>query len=349
MPLQIRSVALASTVEFVQAMVLDGVAQPLEAREVDDLAPGVDEAVVRLSAAAVNHRDLWIRKGTYAGLRFPVVPGSDGCGEVVAVGARADQHWLGQRVVLDPVLGWGHDQRAPGADFRILGLPDDGTFAQQVRVPAANLVAAPEHLGDHAAAALPLAGVTAYRALFSRGDIRPGDRVLLTGIGGGVAQLALLMADVVGAEVWVTSSAPEKLAAAVALGAAGGVSYRDPAWVEDLRARSGGGFQVAVDGAGGDGFGGLVELLAPGGRLVSYGATRGNPSGLDLRRVFWRQLDLMGTTMGSPDDFAAMIRFVEMHRLSPVVDSVVGLGEVESALARMDAGHQFGKLVLDCA
>ncbi len=336
----------ADTVLAVLACVLDGVDVPVVQRVAPDPVPGPDEVVVALAAASVNHRDLWIRQGTYAGLRFPIIPGSDGCGQVVALGSRADPDLLGRRVVIDPTIGWGDDHRVQTSEFRILGLPDDGTWAELVRVPAVNVVDAPDHLSDEAAAALPLAGVTAYRALFARGDVRPGERVLVTGIGGGVALFALQMAERIGAEVWVTSSSAAKRDRAVALGAAGGVDYRGADWAEELRDLAGGGFHLVVDGAGGEGFAELAGVLEPAGRLVVYGATGGNPPSVDLRRLFWRQIDLRGTTMGSPEDFLGMVRFVSTHHLTPVIDSVLARAEVEAALARMAAGDQFGKLVI---
>ena len=170
--------------------------------------------------------------------------------------------------------------------------------------------------------------------------------MLVTGVGGGAALFALQFAVAAGAEVWVTSGSAEKIARAQKLGARGGVNYRDAGWGPALQKEAGGLFDVIVDSAGGDGFASLIELTRPGGRIVFFGATTGNPPGLDLRKCFFRQINLLGTTMGSPQDFAGMTRFVETHRLTPVVDLVFPLDDTESALRHMEAGTQFGKLVL---
>ncbi len=170
-----------------KALVLEAANEPLQLKDVPDPTPGPGEAVVALEAAALNHRDLWIQKGKYAGLKFPITPGSDGCGRVEAVGEGVDAAWTGKEVIINPGLDWGDRPEAQGDHFRILGLPDDGTFAEKVLVPASALVAKPAHLDARRAAALPLAGLTGYRALFVRGAVRPGERVLVNGVGGGVA------------------------------------------------------------------------------------------------------------------------------------------------------------------
>lgn len=331
-----------------RALVLDSVGAALRVSKENLPAPKPGEALVRLRAAALNHRDLWIQKGQYAGLKFPVVPGSDGAGTVEKLGAGADAAWLGRKVIIDPSLDWGPSPEAQGKDFRILGLPEAGTLAEYVRVPAANLAAMPEHLTFEEAAALPLAGVTAYRALFVRGQVRAGEKVLLTGIGGGVALFLLRFALAAGARVYVTSGSPEKLRRAAELGAAGGIEYTRPDWAESLHAQAGY-FDCVIDSVGGPAFPKLCDLARPGGRLVFFGATAGNPPELPLRKVFWRQLNLLGSTMGSPDDFAAMARFVSEKGIRPVIDGVYAFEQADEALRRMDAGGQFGKLVIRIA
>ena len=318
--------------------------QELTVADVPTPQPLPGEALVRLRAAALNHRDVWIKQGQYAGLKFPCIPGSDGCGVVAALGAGVDPTWLGAEVIINPSFAWGDDPAAQGAGFHILGLPRDGTLAEHVAVPAAQLARKPAHLSAAAAAALPLAGLTAYRAVYSRARVQPGERVLVTGIGGGVALFALQFALAAGAEVWVTSSRDDKLARAVALGARGGHRYTDPQWT--TAARSVGGFHVIVDSAGGDGFEALLDLAAPGGRVVFCGATRGNPPALPMRKIFWRQLSLLGTTMGSPADWAAMVALVERHAIQPVVSDEYPLARAAEAFARMEQGDQFGKIVV---
>src|SRR5262245_51403119 len=179
-----------------------------------DPVPDAGEAVVRLRAAALNRRDVWIRKGQYAGIKLPIVLGSDGAGEVVTVGAGVDASWKGREVVIDPSLDWGTNERAQAGSFNILGLPVDGTYAEMVKVPAANLHPRPAHLSWEEAAAVPLASVTAYRALVTRARVQAGETVLVTGIGGGVATCALAIAKHLGASVYVTSGHESKIEAA---------------------------------------------------------------------------------------------------------------------------------------
>lgn len=316
----------------------------LTVTEVPDpqLAPG--EVVIALRAAALNHRDVWIKSGLYAGLKWPCLPGSDGAGEIVARGDGVEAAWQGQDVIINPCFGWGDREDAQAPDFSILGLPRPGTLAEKIAVPVSQVARRPAHLSWHEAAALPLGGLTAYRAVFARARLRAGERVLVSGIGGGVATLALQFAVAAGARVWVTSSAPEKIARAVALGAEGGFDYRDEQWPAKA-AKAGGPFDVVIDSAGGDGFGRLVDVAAPGGRIVIYGATRGDAV-LPVRKVFWRHLSVLGSTMGSPADWGAMVAFVAEKRIRPVVGDVFTLDRAGDAFARMERGEQFGKIVV---
>jgi zinc-binding alcohol dehydrogenase/oxidoreductase len=329
-----------------KALVLEGVNQPLRLQTVPDLQPGAGEVVVALAAAALNHRDLWIRQGQYAGLKFPIILGSDGCGRVMASGDGVDEAWLGREIIINPGSAWGDRPAAQSEQFRILGLPENGTFAEQVCVPASQLAAKPAHLDAVHAAALPLAGLTAYRALFSRARLQSGERVLLTGIGGGAAIFLLLYATAAGATVFVTSGSDEKIRRATELGAAGGVNYRQADWAKRLKEQASGGFDVIIDSAGGEGFLDLIELAAPGGRIAFFGATRGDPPKFPMRRVFWKQLSILGTTMGSPAEFGEMVRFVADHRITPLADRTFPLADGNDALDAMEASEHFGKLVL---
>lgn len=328
------------------AAVITEVKKPVVLQQVPDPVAGSGRAVVRLKAAALNHRDLWIQLGQYAGIKLPLIPGSDGAGVVESIGAGVDPTWVGREVIINPALDWGVDTRAQSPQFRILGLPDSGTFADKISIPVANLASKPAHLSWQQAAALPLAGLTAWRALFTRAQLTGGERVLITGVGGGAAFFALQFAVAAGAETWVTSSSPEKIARAEKLGARGGVNYREADWAAQLQKKAGGLFDIIIDSAGGEGFARLIELTRPGGRIAFFGATAGNPPGLDLRRCFFRQISILGTTMGSPGDFSGMTQFVDMHRLVPVVDKVFPLAETEAAFRHMEAAAQFGKIGL---
>ncbi len=309
---------------------------------------GPGEAVVRVKAAALNHRDVWIRAGQYAGLKFPITPGSDAAGVVSAVGSEGDAGWVGREVIINPAFDWGTEERAQARNFSILGLPRNGTLAERVVVPVGQLLAKPAHLSWDQAAALPLAGVTAFRALFSRAQLRAGERVLISGVGGGAALFGLQFAVAAGAQVWVTSSSAEKIARAVTLGAAGGFDYTQPDWAATA-AKAGHAFDVILDSAGGPGFNILLDLATPGGRIVFFGATRGNTPELALRKIFWRQLNLLGSTMGSPLDFRAMLDFVNQHRITPVISETFPLDRVSEAFDLMDHGGQFGKIVVSLA
>ena len=318
---------------------LDHVANPVA-------APG--EAVVRLRAAALNHRDVWIKAGQYAGLKFPVTPGSDGAGVVTEVGAGVEAAWLGREVIINPSFDWGHHERTQEPRFSILGLPRDGTLAEAIHVPVAQLAPKPPHLSWEEAAALPLAGLTAYRALFARAQLQAHEKILINGIGAGTALFALQFAVAAGAVPFATSSSPEKLGKAQQLGAKHGALYTHGGWAKEFGDHYGL-FDVVVDSAGGPGFGDLVDLCAPGGRIVFFGATRGNPGELPTRKIFWKQLSLLGTTMGSPADFAAMTEFITRKGIHPVISEVFPFDRVSDAFALMERGGQFGKIVVRIA
>jgi zinc-binding alcohol dehydrogenase/oxidoreductase len=254
--------------------------------------------------------------------------------------------WIGKEVIINPAMNWGgHAAYQDPTSFSILGLPEDGTLAEFVKVPIANLAEKPTHLSFEEAAALPLAGTTAYRASMTRAQIRSGEKVLITGIGGGVALFALQFALAAGARVYVTSGSDEKISKAVTMGAFGGVNYKSDNWVGTMRDLAGG-FDVTIDGAAGDGMGDLFDLALPGGRVVFYGATRGNPSNLVARRIFWKQLNVLGSTMGSPADFAGMVGLVKEKKIRPVVEEVFDFEHGEAAFRLMDSAGQFGKIVV---
>ncbi|QDA61232.1 zinc-binding dehydrogenase [Hymenobacter jejuensis] len=329
-----------------KALVLDGINQPLQLRDVPTPTPAPGEVLVQLRAAALNHRDVWIQKGQYAGLKFPCILGSDGAGIVAELGEGVDEALRGQAVIINAGHDWGDNPRAQGKSFKILGLPEQGTFAEYVSVAAHYVHPKPEHLSFEQAATLPLGGATAYRAAFTRAGIVAGERVLITGVGGGVALLALQLTLARGAEVWVTSSSAEKIASAQALGAKGGANYKDENWAATLTKQAGGPFDVIIDSAAGPGFGALLDAAAPGGRIVFYGATQGDIPQVTARKIFWKQLSVLGSTMGTEQDFADFVRLVQESKLVPVVDEVFALADGEAAMRRMDNGQQFGKLVL---
>ena len=315
-------------------MVLHATGEWPRLESVDDPRPGADEVVVQLRAASLNHRDLYIQQDLYPKLRLPCVLGSDGVGQLE-----------GRRVVIQPGLYWGDDERVQSSRYEVLGMPTPGTFAERIAVPRANVFDCPAHLTDAEGAALPLAGLTAWRALMTRASAKTGETVVVTGAGGGVATCAIQFAVAHGCRVWVTSSSAKKIALAKALGAEGGVDYREADFARQLGELTGG-VDVVVDGAGGVGLTELTKVMNPGGRLAFYGGTTGKIPSLSPQLLFWRQLTLAGSTMGSPREFAQMLAFVDAHQVRPVVDSVRPLAELPEAMRRMAAGEQVGKLVV---
>lgn len=329
-----------------KAIVLNrSVANQLEIKEVEKPVLGVGEVLVRMKAAALNHRDEWCRQGLYPNLKDGVILGSDGAGIVEELGEDVDVSFLDKHVIINPSLNWGSDERVQVKEYKILGMPDHGTLAEYIKIEADRLHEKPVHMSWEEAAALPLGGLTAYRALIVQGRLQKGEKVLVTGFGGGVAQFAVQFALAAGAEVYVSSSSKEKRQKALALGVKSAFDYTDDSWVKESFQVSGG-FDLIIDSAVGDTFNNLIKVANPGARIVFYGATKGNPTGFDARKVFWNQLQIIGSTMGSDRDFEAMLGFVNQHQIKPVIDQVFSLDEAVKAFDRMKAGSQMGKIVL---
>ncbi len=328
-----------------KAIVLHDKEQPLKWEEASKPVPTAGEVLVNIKAASFNHRDWWIQKGQYAGLRYPIILGSDGSGVVVETGADVDTSWMNKEVIINPGMNWGDNPAYHGKDFKILGLPDNGTFAEYVKVPADYLYEKPAYLTFEEAAAIPLAGLTAYRALFTRGQAKQGDKILITGIGGGVALMVLKMALAIGAEVYVTSGSDEKIEKAIALGAKLGVNYKMSGWYKLFQSAVDG-FNLIIDSAAGDDFKHFAELAKPGGSIVFFGGTQGPITTLNPQKVFWKHLSIMGTTMGTQQEFASMISFFKERKIVPVIDEVFPMQDAEKAIRKMDDASQFGKIVL---
>lgn len=306
---------------------------------------GPGEVLIKIKAAALNHRDEWCRKGLYPNLKDGVVLGSDGVGIVEEVGVGVDSSLVGQEVLINAAKNWGSNEKAQAKEFEILGMPRHGTLAEYIAVPADRIHAKPSHLNWEEAAALPLAGLTAYRGLVVKGQVQAGDQVLVTGIGGGVAQFAAQFALALGAKVFVSSSNPEKIAQAIAQGASEGFNYTQANWSAAALQQTGG-MDLVIDGASGDTLPHLMEVCKPGARIVFYGATRGNLGQLEARKLFWNQLQLIGSTMGSDADFLQMLQLVEKFKIKPVVDQCYPFSQAEAAFDRMKEGKQFGKITL---
>jgi NADPH:quinone reductase-like Zn-dependent oxidoreductase len=295
-------------------------------------------AVVELRASALNWHDVLVRQGKYNS-PLPHVPGADGAG------LRVD---TGEEVVVIPSLWWGDDERAPRSGWEILGDHRPGTYAELVRVPTECLAPKPAGYSWAEAAALPLVGVTTYRALFTRAQLASSESVLVLGAGGGVATMAVSMAAGIGASAVVTSSAQEKIARSKQLGAIGGVLYTDPDWVAAAKSLSPGGkgFDVVLDSVGS--WRESIAAMKPGGRLVVLGASRGEQVSIDTRPFYFGQYSLLGTTMGSVQDFAGLLSLLDKERIAaPVIDRSFSLSEAGAAHAYLETGAAFGKVVLN--
>jgi NADPH:quinone reductase-like Zn-dependent oxidoreductase len=333
-----------------KAMQLVGFGDPpsFELREVPDPSPEPAEVVVNLKAAALNRRDWWIWTAPgYCPL--PVTLGSDGAGVISAAGDAVRSFAPGDEVVFDATLNWGESDEHPGPEFGILGVPSAGTFAERVVVPAENVARKPGRLSWEEAAALNLAGLTAWRAAVTCARAGPGRTLLITGAGSGVATFAIQIAGALGAQVFVTSSSENKIARARQLGAEAGVSYLEPDWPEQLRRLAGGGLDAAVDSFGGPAWEGALRALRRGGTLVSFGDTSGDETTITTAVVYWEWRRVLGTSMGSPRDYRALLAHVEEASWRPMIDSVFPLDQLDSAARRLTSSERFGKVVLSIA
>ncbi len=306
--------------------------------QIPDINEG--ECLVKIHAAALNRRDQWMREGLYPGIAFGTTLGSDGCGVV----EKGSEEWTGKSVIINPNINWGNNLEVQSRDYTILGMPTDGTLAHYVKVPTHRLALKPIHLTDEEAASIPLAGLTAYRAVVTKGNVDASKRVLITGIGGGVSQFAMQFALALGAGVYVTSRDEEKRAKAIQMGANDGfITSNDDWWKDVLKV---GQFDVIIDSTGGNSVNTFLKIIKPAGRIVLYGSTAGYPERLDTFRLFWTQAQLMGTTMGNDEEFASMVQFIADHNIQPTVDHVFEMKDYLKALDRFKAPDHFGKIVL---
>ncbi|MHB1133639.1 MAG: zinc-binding dehydrogenase [Chloroflexota bacterium] len=325
----------------------------LNLETVPDPRPRAGEVLVRLKAAAVNHRDLYIRKGMQLRDSLPLILGSDGAGVVVDVGEGVTTIAPGAEVVIYPVLA---DNTCPYClageqemcdSFRILGGPDSGTYAEYITVPAINLYHKPAAFSWEEAAAFPLTALTAYRMVMDRAQLRAGETVLIHGIGGAVAIFALQLARATGARAIVTSSSDEKLARAEPLGAQALVNYRKSDVLAEVRRFTGGrGVDVVVDTVGAATWQLSLQAVRKGGRIALCGVTTGSQADTTLRHIYWNQIAIVGSTMGSQSEFARVLALCESGALKPIVDVVLPLAGAAQGHRRLEEQAQFGKVVL---
>lgn len=290
---------------------------------------------IHLLYSTINHRDVWITKGLYPGIKPYRMMGSDGCGILA-----------NEEVIINPGIDWGNNQSHQSTKFKVLGMPQHGTFADAIFIDKKYIYPKPHHLSCLQAAALPLAGLTAFRAMNVRCQLKETDTVLISGIGGGVALMAFQFAIAKGCKVFVTSGHDWKIKKAMDMGAIGGVNYKNGNWSKVLKEMSGG-VDVVIDSAAGEGFAAFIDLCNSGGRIAFYGGSKGKINGLNPQVVFWKQLSIYGSTMGSDQDFRDMLDFVNEQKIVPIVDDVVPLSQWERGFAKMEEGLQFGKIVFD--
>ncbi len=322
--------------------------------EIEAPKPGPGEVVLRVLCAGLNHLDIWVRRGRSGEpLQGPHVLGCDAVGVVMALGEGVTNLKIGAQVVVNPALSCGHcefcrrGEQSECVSFGIIGLTRSGTFAEQVAVPAANCYPRPAHMTDEEAGVFALVYVTAWRMLMTRAQVKPGETVLIHGIGGGAATAALQFAKLAGAEVLVTSSSNDKLSCAIELGADHTFNYAKEdvsRWVRSET--SGRGVDVVVDAVGAATWPLDLACVRKGGRILLCGVTTGAKGETDLRTLYWHQLTVLGSTMGSDEDFRQMLRAVTVNELRPVIDEVFPLERVRAAMQKMEAGQQFGKITL---
>jgi zinc-binding alcohol dehydrogenase/oxidoreductase len=328
-----------------KAIVLESAENPIVYKEVNKPVLQAGEVLVQVKAAALNRRDYWITVGKYGGIKYPTILGSDGAGIVAEVGEGVDAGLTGKEVIINPSHDYGASDDFQGKDFKILGLPEDGTFADYVKVKAEYLYPKPAHLSWEQAAAIPLAGLTAYRALFAKGHAKAGDKVLIIGAGSGTGTFLIQWAVAAGCEVYTTSGSAEKIALTKELGAIAGVNYKDEDWDKQLQQLAGG-FDVVIDSALGEGFAKIPDICNPGAHIVTFGGTAGDFPAFNARRFFYKQLTLSGSMMGTVAEFEAMLNMVDKHQIVPVIDEVFPIADAKTAIARMERSAQFGKIVL---
>lgn len=307
--------------------------------DIEEKVPTSGEVRIKLKTAGLNHRDLFVlnrHKSTDA----PLIIGSDGAGVIDAVGDGVTSVTIGDEVIINPGLGWSEKTDAPPEGFEIIGLPYHGTFAESIIVPVENVEKKPSHLNWEEAGVLSLAALTAYRALFTRGNIQPNMKVFIPGIGSGVATFLLQFAKAVGATIYVSSRSKEKGQKAIELGAARAFDSNAD-WNEILDGEK---MDLVIECVGAATFNKSLKVLKKGGTIVTFGASAGDDVTINLRDFFYGQYNMLGSTLGSAEEYKEMLHFVEKHSIRPVIDGIYNLNEFTEAFNRMEKAEQLGKI-----
>lgn len=311
----------------------------LKIGEVKDPVAGEGEVVVALRTAGLNRRDLYIpnRRGDEVGA---LVLGSDGAGVVDSVGGGVTNFKVGDEVIINPALRWNDKSDAPPEGFDILGMPDNGTFAEKIVISADQVEPKPTYLNWEEAGVLALAGLTGYRALFTKGNLKEGETVFIPGAGSGVATYLISFAKNIGARVIVTSRSENKRKQALALGADLALDTNGD-WKKELEAET---VDLVIDSVGRATFNRSLDILKKGGRIVVFGATTEDTVDLDLRNFFYGQYQLFGSTMGSREELREMLAHIEQYETRPVIDKVFNLDDAQEAFNSLEESKNFGKV-----
>lgn len=322
-----------------KAFVMEAGKLKLEDREEPEAKPG--EVVVSLRAAGVNRRDLGLLK-RYGDNPEPLTIGSDGAGIVDSVGDDVVNFAYGDEVIINPALRWYLNSEAPPAEFDILGMPDHGTFAEKIALSFEQLEKKPRHLSWEEAGSMALPALTGYRALFTKGQLKKDDTLFIPGAGSGVATFLIQFAKNIGARVIVTSRSEEKRRLAKEIGADLAIPT-DSDWAEELTNET---IDLVIDSVGAATFNRSLDVLKKGGRIVIFGATTEDNVDFNLRKFFYGQYQLFGSTMGSREELRAMLSHMESYNMRPIVDQTFPLDQAQEAFDHLASGNQFGKVVL---
>lgn len=313
----------------------------LKLKEMPIPSPGKSEVVIKLKTAGLNRRDLYIpnRRGND---KEALILGSDGAGIIDSVGEDVSTVKIGDEVIINPSLRWDENTPAPPPSFDLLGMPDHGTFAEEIVLSENQVEKKPKHINWEEAGVLALSALTGYRALVTKGQVKPGDTLFIPGAGSGVSTYMIQFAKSLGAKVIVTSRSEEKLEQARKLGADITIPTESD-WNKELENEI---IDLVIDSVGAATFNRSLEVLKKGGRIVTFGATTDDNIDLNLRDFFYGQYQLFGSTMGSREELRELLELMEKHELRPVVDKVFPLNETDQAFEYLQAGGQFGKIVL---
>ncbi|HBG27184.1 MAG: hypothetical protein A2Y10_07415 [Planctomycetes bacterium GWF2_41_51] len=323
--------------------------------EVPEPVPKDNEVIIKIHSAALNHLDIWVRQGADGRkIALPHIPGSDGAGTIIEKGAKVVGLKIDDKVIINPGLSCGiceqcqHGQQSQCRSFGIIGMSINGTFAEKIAVPFENVNPKPEHLNLDEAAALTLTFLTAWRMLFSRAWLKPGETVLIHGIGGGVATSCLQLAKLAGAVVIITSSSDNKIEKAKKIGADYGINYKTDSDISKniLEITNGKGVDIIADSVGAATWPINFNVASKGARIVLCGVTTGAQAQTNLQYLYWNQLNILGSTLGSHSEMKEMLKAISAAKLKPVIDSIEPIKNIVKAMDKMEKSDQFGKIVL---